>query len=178
MQTSSIKKAGYALLPALLFAFLPASAQQTDTIPLKQAAMVQAIEIDHGGSTVQLHGKPITDSSLKPISALTAGEPLKNYNIVVDYNTNRIYVRPAVSIYTGRYLLADKAVVTIRLEKGQLWGKKQNGNEVLLEPTGPDRFILTELQLNLEFSRDAGGKVRRLKIFSGERSLEGEKEPD
>ena len=140
--------------------------------------MVQALEIDHGGNTVCLHSKPIADSALKPITALKAGEPLKNYNIVVDYNTNRIYVKPAISIYTGRYLLADKAVVTIRLEKGQLWGKKQNGNEVLLEPTGPDRFLLRDLQLNLEFSKDAGGKVKRLKIYSGERSLEGEKEPD
>ncbi|HEY5799407.1 MAG TPA: serine hydrolase [Burkholderiaceae bacterium] len=91
-------------------------------------------------------------------AAIAIGKPLPDFRTVA--------VAPeALEAYTGIYVGEDKAVRTVRVEKGQLTLQRAGRPKMPLLPHAPDAFYLDKSLTHFAFVRDAQNKVAKLTIF-------------
>ncbi len=84
----------------------------------------------------------------------------------------RATVAPEVlDTYVGEYQLAPNFTITIRREGAGLRGRATGQNEVTLLAQTETRFTLQEVEATVEFERDAAGKVTRLQLTQGGRTM-------
>lgn len=72
--------------------------------------------------------------------------------------------------YEGVYELAPTFTITMRVRDGKLMTQATGQEEFELFPEGKDRFFLKVVDAQVEFTRDAGGKVTGMILHQGGRS--------
>jgi D-alanyl-D-alanine carboxypeptidase len=84
----------------------------------------------------------------------------------------RATVAPEVlDAYVGEYELAPNFILTVRREGTTLLARATGQQEVTLLPQTETRFAIQQVEATIDFERDAAGKVVRLQLTQGGRTL-------
>jgi CubicO group peptidase (beta-lactamase class C family) len=90
--------------------------------------------------------------------------------------TARVTVAPEVlDAYVGEYELAPGFILTVRREGATLLARATGQQETTLLPQTETRFAVQQVDATIEFERDAAGKVVRLVLTQGGRTMPGPK---
>jgi hypothetical protein len=77
--------------------------------------------------------------------------------------------------YVGTYQFTPAFSVAITLEDNKLMSQPTNQPKSQLFPESPTRFFLKIVDAELEFHKDAQGKVTSVTLFQNGREIKGEK---
>jgi len=84
----------------------------------------------------------------------------------------RATVAPEVlDTYVGEYELAPNFILTVRREGATLLARATGQNDVTLLPQTETRFAIQQVDGTVEFEKDAAGKVVRLQLTQGGRTM-------